>query len=302
MAREALVNRRAAGDGKSFMQTDVIILIAQLALCAAGATLALRRLRLERASVTRGESDPLPLWDVDAYAFAFAVVRVLILTLGIQFAATAALQAWVPALPLTEGLGFLLVGGASQIGMLLGLGVALYFMPRTLPPPPWEERPALPARLPVRQIPLAALETFLITAATVTGLTLAWRHLLGTLGIEAPEQDMVELLRHSPTLLEPAIIVGLACILAPFTEEALFRGGVFRFCRGRFPLVITYLMPAVLFSLVHFSLNALPGLILFGVLLSIAYARTGRIAVPMIAHALFNFQTLLVTLLERGSP
>ncbi|WP_404420237.1 lysostaphin resistance A-like protein [Nibricoccus sp. IMCC34717] len=282
------------------MQTEQTLLIAQVALCAVGSVLAIRRLKLERARRASGAADPLPLWDVDVYAFGFAVLRVVTVTLGVQFAVTAALKAWVPTLVLTEGLGFLIVGGASQVGMLVGLGVALFFLPRSLPPPPWEEKPALPARLPVRGIPLAALETFLITGAAVSGLTLAWRYLLGVFGVAAPEQDMVELLRHSPTLLEPSIIVGLACVLAPFTEEALFRGGVFRFCRGRFPLVISYVMPAVLFSLVHFSLNAFPGLILFGVIMAFAYARTGRIAVPMIAHALFNLQTLLVTLLERG--
>ncbi|MFA5056810.1 MAG: CPBP family intramembrane glutamic endopeptidase, partial [Opitutaceae bacterium] len=42
-------------------------------------------------------------------------------------------------------------------------------------------------------------------------------------------------------------------------------------------------------------------LCVLGVIFAMAYERTGRIAVPMLAHALFNLNTLLLVLSGIGS-
>ncbi|MDX2187213.1 MAG: CPBP family intramembrane glutamic endopeptidase [Opitutaceae bacterium] len=273
----------------------------QCTLLLAGAILGYRRFRSERQRARANEPHPLPLWEIEGYAFAFAVLRVVVVTFGFQFAASSLMSYFQPGFDFTKGHGLLFVAASSQVGMLLGLAIALHFMPKQQPPPPWEETPAFPPRLASSRVPLAAIEAFLITTAAVTALTYAWRFTLQAMNIDAPEQEMVELLRLSDGLGKPLTVVLLACVLAPVTEEAIFRGGLFRFARGRMPRYLAFLIPSLLFGLVHFSLAALPGLILLSLLFSYAYERTGRIAVPMIAHALFNLNTLVLTLVERGN-
>ena len=44
------------------------------------------------------------------------------------------------------------------------------------------------------------------------------------------------------------------------------------------------------------GLSSLPPLVLLAVIFSLAYERTGRIGTPIVAHALFNLNSVLVIL------
>ena len=87
-----------------------------------------------------------------------------------------------------------------------------------------------------------------------------------------------------------------ACIAAPIAEEYVFRAGLFRFLRGRIPRWIACVAPALLFTSLHFSLPAVLSLFFFGLVQSVVYERTGRIAIPIIAHAVYNLHTTLFVL------
>jgi membrane protease YdiL (CAAX protease family) len=52
----------------------------------------------------------------------------------------------------------------------------------------------------------------------------------------------------------------------------------------------------MIFALLHGSATAFLPLFALGVFFALAYERTGRIAVPMIAHALFNLHTILLVM------
>ena len=98
----------------------------------------------------------------------------------------------------------------------------------------------------------------------------------------------------SPLLL--GSLVALASIVAPITEELIFRAGLFRYARTRLPRWAALLLPAVLFGALHGNLASFPQLVALGVIFSLAYERTGNIAVPMLAHALFNLNTIALIL------
>lgn len=79
----------------------------------------------------------------------------------------------------------------------------------------------------------------------------------------------------------------LAVVAAPLFEEYLFRGILFRGMRRS--LAARYAIPfsAALFTIVHPAISA-PGVFALGLATAYVYERTGRLAAPIVAHALYN--------------
>ncbi|MBC8010343.1 MAG: CPBP family intramembrane metalloprotease [Burkholderiales bacterium] len=177
-----------------------------------------------------------------------------------------------------------MLGGALLGGLLLLL--------RKNPNSP----PDLPAAPKIRQPILGGLITFLISLPLIGGIGYAWKTFLDACGYSAGEQEMVDLFRNAddPGLLVFMII--LAAVIAPITEELIFRAGIFRYLRTRIPRGLALMLPALLFAILHGNLAALVPLFALGVFFAIAYERTGNIAVPMIAHALFNLNTIVLVM------
>jgi len=143
----------------------------------------------------------------------------------------------------------------------------------------------------------AGLATFLVTLPVVVVVALAWGLVLTAAGLPVAPQDLVNgFLRME----SPALRAGLAfsaVVLAPFAEEWVFRGLLFRHARGRLPRWGALVLPAALWASLH-GLTAFAPLLALGIVLSLAYERTGNLAVPVLAHALFNLNTLFVLLLD----
>jgi uncharacterized protein len=190
----------------------------------------------------------------------------------------------------TDGDWWMIVQGASfQIGMLCGALLASVL---------FHARP-VDSSGPVGSVPpkpkpiLAGLITFLIAIPLIDGVGYLWKTIIEFFGYSASEQDMVDLFRNAddPYLLVWMIV--LAAIVAPITEELIFRAGLFRYLRTRIPRALALILPALLFALLHGNLAAFTPLCALGVFFALAYERTGSIAVPMIAHALFNLHTIV---------
>jgi membrane protease YdiL (CAAX protease family) len=109
---------------------------------------------------------------------------------------------------------------------------------------------------------------------------------------EAPveQQIMEDALRGgAPAVL--AIIV--AVVIAPITEEVIFRGALFRSLRGAMGMWPAAIVSSLVFAVIHIEVVlsqplALSGLFLLGVAFAIALQRTGSLIVPILAHAVFN--------------
>ena len=105
---------------------------------------------------------------------------------------------------------------------------------------------------------------------------------------------------------DPRVRIQLAVfagIVAPIAEEALFRGLLLPLLVRRFGAVAGLALVAVGFGAMHGDLGSFPGLAAISVALSLAYARTGTILVPMAMHALFNLANLalLAELVRTGA-
>lgn len=190
-------------------------------------------------------------------------------------------------------------GAAFQLGMITGALTGMIITRLATFSPPGN--PAEAPSPPVTAHPLlAGVITFAITLPLLGGVSFGWKTALAALGLPADDQGMVDMFRSvdSPTLF--IFMTILAVVIAPVTEELVFRAGLFRYLRTRIPRALAYLLPALFFAFLHVNWKTLEGLnsfvplILFAVLFSYAYERTGRIIVPMIAHALFNLNTIVL--------
>ena len=109
-------------------------------------------------------------------------------------------------------------------------------------------------------------------------------------------QDAIHLFLDSPTRLAKVGFILFAMVIAPFTEETLFRGILFPLLVRRAGSVPGLLITAIAFAALHASLDVFVPLAVLSVALSLAYARTKCLWVPMAMHALFNATNLVLLL------
>ena len=179
----------------------------------------------------------------------------------------------------------LVPGGAFSVGLIVGALVAALGLPAA---------PRQDASLP--RATLLGAKAFLIIIAVALASSFLWRVVLKILGIDAPQQELID---HFVRADSPGPLLALsfvAIILAPVAEEIVFRAGLFRYLLGRVPRWIALVLPAVIFAALHDNLASFFPLVVLGVFFALAYERTGRLIVPIVAHALFNLNTILVVL------
>lgn len=256
----------------------------ELLLIAVGAVLLWRQVLSPSARSTRTPS-PLSLWDAPASDF---VLFLLLVVCG-GLAATLLGTSLAALLKLQGDARTALSGAAFQFGMLAGVLAHNISATRRVP------------KLELtRGDFLTGLVTFLITLPVATAFGLGWAGLLKLLGLPAERQDLVEMFAHAKSPAFLAALIALAALVAPVTEELVFRAGVFRYLRTRLPRWGALALPSVFFASLHVNWTNGEGLASFGplvalaVVFSLAYERTGRIATPIVAHALFNLNTVVL--------
>lgn len=148
----------------------------------------------------------------------------------------------------------------------------------------------------------SGLVVFLMLLPVLNAAALLWQLALNFLHLPNEAQEVVDLFQRTRSIPAKALLIALAVFVAPATEEILFRGGLFRYLRTRTPRPVALGLPAVLFGALHVNWSTLEGLSAFlpltllGILLSLAYERTGRIGTVIAAHALYNLNTVLLLL------
>lgn len=142
---------------------------------------------------------------------------------------------------------------------------------------------------------LAAVPLVYLTAFVWNITTKIWHHF----GIDIPlqRQELVELFTQSgSTLLVSAIII-FSTVIAPLTEEFIFRAGIYRFLKSKMSPLFAISLSALVFAWVHYNILSFLPLFLLGLLLARSYEKTGHIITPIIFHSLFNANTLIFLLL-----
>ena len=97
-------------------------------------------------------------------------------------------------------------------------------------------------------------------------------------------------------ILAVAGMLLVACVFAPIYEELLFRAGLYRFIRLKLGRMPALLVSGLCFGAMHANWAGLLPLAVLGMLLALVYEATGSIRVAIIAHGLFNLNTIILLL------
>lgn len=261
-----------------------IAIVIQLVLLFAGCILLWRHgLSPAARAATHSQPAPLTAWNIRLSDF---LLFLWLIIFG-GFASQILVATLLPHLNIHETAKLFLTGAGFHGGMLLGVILFRWRLDHSTPAP----RAAKPPRR-VR----GGLVTALIALPLITVVSLVWHGLLQSLGLPAEPQDLIDIFAQTKSVPVLALMISVAVLVAPVTEELVFRAGLFRFARTRLPRWAALLLPACLFATMHFNLASFLPLAVLGVLFSLAYERTGSIAVPMIAHGLFNLNTIVLIL------
>jgi uncharacterized protein len=120
--------------------------------------------------------------------------------------------------------------------------------------------------------------------------------ILTALGLPATPQDAVAVFGNVSSRPLMLAMLAVACVLAPIYEEMFFRGVLYRACRQRLGRPIALILSSVLFGILHTNAAGFLSLTLLGGVLAVAYEYTGDIRVPILAHGIFNLNTLVIVL------
>jgi membrane protease YdiL (CAAX protease family) len=124
-----------------------------------------------------------------------------------------------------------------------------------------------------------------------------WEFLLKTFGLPLGLQDVVTMFQDVAASGGTVAWVFMLVVVAPISEECIFRAGLFRFLLSRMSLRWAALISSVSFGLMHMNLFSFLPLTLLGVGLSLVYAKTGRLITPIILHMVFNLISVIFILL-----
>ena len=239
-------------------------------------------------------------WTVTVEGFALGVLLTVGGGLALPYAVAHLNDRWLGPAVLDVAWWEVVQAAAFQLGLLGGIMLAALYLrvsnsrQITDSDTDTDLSETLPA--PTKHPLMAGVTVFLIAIPVINGIGLVWKLIVEAFGFSANEQDMVGLFRDCDDPVRCLAMVVLATVLAPVTEELVFRAGLFRFLRSRLPPGLGLTIPAMVFALLHGNLVAVVPLCALGVFFAIAYEQTGRISVPIIAHALFNLHTILLVM------
>ena len=121
---------------------------------------------------------------------------------------------------------------------------------------------------------------------------------LGVLG-ELPPQELVTIMGEGENPVAIALLALFAVILAPFVEETIFRGAIYRFFKGHTSVFVAQIVSGAFFAMVHLNLMSFLPLLIIVILLAQLYEKEGNILLPMLFHVYWNGFSLLMLFLVR---
>lgn len=103
-----------------------------------------------------------------------------------------------------------------------------------------------------------------------------------------PPQNVAAVIATAATPWEKLVPLVVTGLLAPISEEMLFRGFIYQSLRCKFTTSISVLLTAAIFGCMHFDPIRVVPLMLGGIWLNLLYVRTESLYVPMVAHSVWN--------------
>lgn len=229
----------------------------------------------------------------------FVLIAVLVFLNGFAFQAVA--QLWlggaIGEAADHQGLALFVYSLANYTGALVGWKFMYPSISRS-----WHAGPATPPvlaaapALPWSRVLRYGVCTLVVALPILSLVSITWNFIVQALHLPVVPQDVVTIFTNTRSPLVIAGMLLVACVLAPIYEELLFRAGLYRFCRQRLGRVWALLISGTCFGALHGNLAGFLPLAFLGIALALVYEATGSIRVAIIAHGLFNLNTVLVLL------
>jgi membrane protease YdiL (CAAX protease family) len=245
----------------------------------------------------------LPFWPVTGVEFALLLLLVLALMMIVQSGAGWLFAARIKSSPNRAGLELFVYGIAQHGGALLAWPAFTLIRRWLYADYGLNPSPMVVERAPRLERPLRAGLLLLLAAMPVLVLVnLLWNLLLVRLGLPDEPQDLLAVFTATRS---PLVIIGMllvACVVAPVNEEMIFRAGIYRFIRQRLGRAPALALSSLLFGALHVNWSTYNGLASFvplallGAVFALIYEKTGCIWVSMVAHGLFNLNTIAYVL------
>jgi CAAX protease family protein len=113
-------------------------------------------------------------------------------------------------------------------------------------------------------------------------------------GGSSSKQEIVDLFNSSQSIQQRVMIIVLAVVVAPISEEFIFRFFIYGVLRRYFGIAIGLIFNALLFAGAHNHLPSALPLFVLGLCFTLAYEWSGSILVSMAMHTLFNSTQLVL--------
>lgn len=241
----------------------------------------------------RARPPVLPAWRISRTDFLLFLWLVIAFGFFGQLALQFTAVKWLQAQPDGDTLDLMVRGSVFHFGAIAAW-IILQTRERRQQQPPGHATEAPAGRVSARGVVIGVVLAFAAVIPPINAAGILSEYVLERAGLPAQPQELVDLFLHisSPALL--CAMIAFALAIAPVSEELVFRAGLFRYLRTRAPRWVAFTASAALFALLHANLVSFLPLFVVGVVFSIAYERTGSIVTPMLAHALFNLNTLLL--------
>jgi len=134
-----------------------------------------------------------------------------------------------------------------------------------------------------------ALSTAVVLLLAATPLILLAEALTqNAFGSGSGKQEIIDLFNGSQTIQQRVMIIVLAVVVAPISEEFIFRFFLYGVVRRYFGIGIGLVFNSLLFAAAHSHLPSAAPLFVLGGCFTLAYEWSGSILVSMAMHSLFN--------------
>jgi len=277
------------------LQLTLAVLEYSLIFGGAGLLLWLLFNRAQRSRWLRPHT--LPQINLSVPEFALGAVLIFLTGFACNALAQLLLGRFLGKAPDHAGLQLFVFNLANYGGALLGWRWLFPSVFRA-----WQVGPGLPPARSHRQT-LSwseatgyAVGTLLVALPVLILISLGWTALLRACGLPDEPQDLIALFTQ---IKSPFVIAGMllvACVLAPIYEELMFRAGLYRFVRQKLGRIPALLISGACFGAMHANWAGFLPLAVLGMLLALVYEATGSIRVAIIAHGLFNLNTIILLL------
>lgn len=239
----------------------------------------------------------LPHWSVTLPEFFLAAMLVFACGFLLQTATHQFLGPRIANSPDKSGLEVFLYGAGFHAGILLGCALFPLLRRRIYADYGTQPSPSPAGRKSTwLEVFRLAAGTVLVVLPVLTLLSLGWTELLKAAGLPDAPQDLISVFSDTSSPFVVAGMLLVACVLAPLSEELMFRAGLYRYLRQRLGRAPALLLSSVCFGALHGNWAGFLPLAVLGMILAVVYEATGSIRVVIVAHSLFNLNTILVVL------